>query len=257
MFFSWLAKLLYIIMDISSLEQLFPNISGYYFYKLIFKYRLAFSFIGIGAYLNYIFEIKVFKKKADKKYLLAFKIYVVFFFLFNIIFIPAENEFLDIISFGLMFILMLVVYLPFIYRNLRLSRRIEQGAYKNGLISLGVMGIFFILISVNMLADRAMIIFFDSSGYTFFYYAGWSSTIFAVLSAYYGFIRPAAYKKKWNSHLEAFFIFQNFRLSTSFFLFQFLWLFDYKWVLKKSLILSSFYPMKGERSVSVRMGITI
>ncbi len=196
MFFSWLAKLLYIIMDISSLEQLFPNISGYYFYKLIFKYRLAFSFIGIGAYLNYIFEIKVFKKKADKKYLLAFKIYVVFFFLFNIIFIPAENEFLDIISFGLMFILMLVVYLPFIYRNLRLSRRIEQGAYKNGLISLGVMGIFFILISVNMLADRAMIIFFDSSGYTFFYYAGWSSTIFAVLSAYYGFIRPAAYKKK-------------------------------------------------------------
>jgi hypothetical protein len=196
MVFSWMAKLLYWVNDINSLSALSTDATGYFFYKLIFKYRLAFISLSLGAYINDIFRNKVFKKEDKGKKKIIIRIYCVFYILFNILVMPADDSNVDIISFALMFLLMIIVYIPFIKDSFKLAKRIEKGVYKTGLLSLGLMGICFIMISINMVIDRAMIIFFDSDGYTFFYYAGWTGMIFGCLSAYIGFIRPAAYKEQ-------------------------------------------------------------
>ncbi len=186
-FFSWLAKFLYWTGGFTSIDAISEDTQGFYFYKLIFKYRLSFTFILIGAYLNYIFKARVFEKEMKRGEKIIITTYCIGSLIFNIAVIPTGDSTMDLISFALLFLLMVLVYIPFIISTFRLAKRIDEKIYRKGLQSLGIMGICLIMVTVCMLLDRAMIIFFDSAGYTFFYYLGWMSTILGVLFAYYGY----------------------------------------------------------------------
>ena len=190
--FSWLAKILYLAHNITSLTDMALDTPGYWFYSLVFKYRVCFAGFAMGGYFTYKFKERVFEKKINMKHhrIVQFSTFGVIFF--NLFITSNESSMLDLIAFGLMFLLVVMIYIPLISQTLKLLPKIDEEMYQRGLKALGWMGICFIGISVNMILDRAMIILFDSDGYTFFYYLGWLCSIFGSVAAYNGFIKPSS-----------------------------------------------------------------
>jgi len=73
-------------------------------------------------------------------------------------------------------------------------RILKEPQYKQATLSLSAMGLSFILVFFSFLLDRLMMLLFDSSGYTFFYFAAWGFVIVGAFAAYMGYIRTSRKK---------------------------------------------------------------
>ena len=89
---------------------------------------------------------------------------------------------------------MCYVYFPFVAASLKMYRLMKEPHYKRASLSLAVLGISFILVFVGFLADRLIMLFTDSEGYTVFYFAAWGFFIVGIFAAYLGYIRTSRQK---------------------------------------------------------------
>lgn len=199
LFFAWLAKLLSLIYGYNTIE-LFPlETPGLWVFARIIQYRLTFSFILVGTFLSTKFRNSIFKKEENSAFDRFLQIYTIISILFSLICYIPEQRIFDLITFMLAFILVIICYVPFMLETFKLSKKIRNTdkIYKNALISIGCMCIFFLLIFFGMVIDRAMMVFIDGClGYTIFYYIGWIAAILGVITAFLGYIRPTYVKPK-------------------------------------------------------------
>lgn len=192
--FSWLSKFLLVQEIIPEFVDMDPNITGFWFFAVILQFRVSFVVLVLAADITYILKVKIFDdmpKMAERWILIILSIFTV---LFTLIAVEQENVLLDALSFLFVLIIMCYVYFPFIIASLKMYRLMKEPHYKSASLSLAVLGISFIMVFVGFLADRLMILLFDSPGYTFFYFAAWGFVIVGTFAAYIGYIRTSRKK---------------------------------------------------------------
>ena len=197
--FSFISKLILLRYGYNSIENFPLDTSYLWLIARITQYRFSFAFIVGGAFFTNRFQGLVFDKEPKQWRNQIVLILTIITILFSLIFYFPSQDMFDLITFGLAFIIMLIIYIPFMIEAFKLGFKMEKAAkiYKTALISLGIMCICFLMILFGMLFDRIMIIFVEGcEGYTIFYYMGWISAILGVFTTFIGYIRPTLVKPK-------------------------------------------------------------
>jgi hypothetical protein len=194
--FSWLAKLLTIVLYDDYYNDISPLIPGYWLIQRITAFRVSFAWMVFGTYCTFYLKMKIFDAKPSQFERIFILTLSVVTFLFSLIFVQNGNVLLDVIAFLLAFLVMTFVYIPFVIASLRLRRSLEEPLYRRAAMSLAVMGGCFILILFCFLLDRIwMFTGLDLDGYTVFYFAAWFFGILGTAAAYYGYILPGQQQK--------------------------------------------------------------
>lgn len=102
---------------------------------------------------------------------------------------PGANQMLEVISFAIMLVLTISVYIPFLRHASKTWKRVDEPKYKSAFKSLVIMAIGFITIFICFLMDRLMLIFFQWA-YSIFYFMAWIFAIIAIYAAYRGYLYP-------------------------------------------------------------------
>ncbi len=192
--FSWLSKFILIQMDITGFTVLDPNTPGFWFYAIILQFRVSFVLLVLAADITYILKVKIFDdiyNQVEKWILIMLSIFTI---LFTLIAVEQGNILLDVLSFLFVLVIMCYVYIPFVVASLKMYRLMEEPHYKSASLSLAGLGLSFIMVLICFLADRLMMMLFDSSGYTVFYFAAWGFVIVGTFAAYMGYIRTSRQK---------------------------------------------------------------
>lgn len=192
--FSWLSKFYLIKNGILGFDDLDPNIPNFWFISVLLQFRISFVLLVIAADFTYILKVKVFDdmpKKIERLILIILSIATI---LFALIAIEQGNVLLDVLSFLSVLVIMTYVYVPFIIASLKMYRILEETQYKRATLSLSAMSFSFIMVFVSFLADRLIMLIFNSEGYTFFYFSAWAFSIIAAFAAYLGYIRTSRKK---------------------------------------------------------------
>ncbi len=163
-----------------------------------------FGFVGatIGTIYSYELYLSIFKKQVNqrkRKIMLAVGIGTIIFLVFGYQFDIDTNsavQIYELIAFILMFLFMVLVYIPFMKSAFYLARRIgeEQSHYSGGIKSLGHMASSFIGIFFSLVLDRVMLIAFNWA-YSAFYFLSWVFAITGIYAAYAGYIKPSMRKE--------------------------------------------------------------
>jgi hypothetical protein len=164
-------------------------------YGRIHSLRLTFTFVGIAVLYSYKFETKVFEKQPNplmKKLTIGFGIATI---LFSLIVYSPDNKALNLPAFLLSFLLMVVVYFPFMIRSFSTGRRMTEPQYKQAFIALGLMSLFYMLVFLNFIIDNIMLNMFQTR-FSVFYYIGWGCVLMSIITGYFGYIRPGSAKEQ-------------------------------------------------------------
>ncbi|MEE9376615.1 MAG: hypothetical protein V3V33_01090 [Candidatus Lokiarchaeia archaeon] len=183
--FSWLSK----VFVVTQLNVVQDGSIIAWMHNIITDFRLSEFFVTIAIFLSYILKVNVFEKgyKTLQKYVII--IYGIFSCVYVLFIYENGNTLLDIIAFLIVFIYMVMVYLPFLRRAIESYRAVEEKTYKQAFLSLAIMSFSFMLIFLNFAIDRVLI-FLGSPGFTVFYFLAWIFAIVGIFGAYYGYIRP-------------------------------------------------------------------
>lgn len=193
--FSWLAKLLTIVLYDPFYSAINPFIPGYWVIQRITAFRVSFAFMVFGTYCTFYLKMKIFDAKPSQVETIYIISLSVVTFLFSLIFVEDGNVLLDVIAFLLAFLVMTSVYIPFVVASLRLRRALKEPLFRRAALSLAAMGGCFILILLGFLLDRVWMFAFADDGYTVFYFAAWFFAILGTAAAYYGYIHPGQQQK--------------------------------------------------------------
>ncbi|NVM46359.1 MAG: ABC transporter ATP-binding protein [Candidatus Lokiarchaeota archaeon] len=188
--FSWISKVI-VFTQLSVIQD--GSIIAW-MYNLIVDFRVSEFFVTIAIFLSYILKVNVFEKgyNAIHKYIII--IYGIFACVYVLIIYELDNTLLDIVAFLIVFIYMVMVYVPFLRRAIQSYRGVEEKVYKQAFLSLAIMSFSFTLIFLNFAIDRVLI-FLGSPGFTVFYFLAWISAIVGIFGTYYGYIRPKSSEK--------------------------------------------------------------
>ncbi|MBD3342629.1 MAG: hypothetical protein GF353_26245 [Candidatus Lokiarchaeota archaeon] len=190
--FSWLSKLIVLYSQINYLEDNTLPDPGTPFAWIMFRiieFRISFVFVSIGTILSYILKVRVFDqgyKPYERNLIFSFGIFTILYAFFVFI---RGFLFLDVLAFLFVSILMIIVYIPFLFRCFNAYTSVEKRTYQIAFISLAIMSLSFVLIFIMFLIDRVLILLGDP-GFTVFYFAAWAFSIIGIVSAYLGYIRP-------------------------------------------------------------------
>ena len=198
-FFSWLAKFLIIYSNIDYLsDDSIPDpLTPLSWILLRISYsRISLLLITIATCGSYIFKEKVFEKQFKKTQSYLIITSGILIGLYSLVVYEKGNLLLDVIATFLVFLLMCVVYIPFMKKSIRSYKNSSIRNYKNAFLSLAIMSLSFLLIFFCFLINHIYFILdilstsltsserILASGYTFFYYLGWIFVIVGVTSAY-------------------------------------------------------------------------
>jgi hypothetical protein len=188
--FSWISKIL-AFTQVSVIQD--GSIIAW-MYNIIIDFRLSEFFVTIAIFLSYILKVNVFEKGYNTIHKYIIIIYGIFACVYVLIIYENGNTLLDIIAFLIVFIYMVMVYVPFLRRAIQSYRGVEEKNYKQAFLSLAIMSFSFTLIFLNFAIDRVLI-FLGSPGFTAFYFLAWISAIVGIFGTYYGYIRPKSSEK--------------------------------------------------------------
>jgi hypothetical protein len=195
--FSWLSKVfaLYSGIDYIEYNSILPDPGTPLSWILlrIVDFRISFVFLSIGIYLSYIFKVKVFGKGYNKVLRIIITLYAIFTAGFALFVYQRGNTLYDVFAFLFIFIFMAIIYIPFFIRSFQSYKDTDNKVFKTAFLSLAVMAIFFILVPLSFLIDRILILA-GGPGFSLFYFLAWIFVIFAILGAYFGYIRPKSEK---------------------------------------------------------------
>ena len=116
-------------------------------------------------------------------------IYEIFTIIYSFLIFEKGKMILDVFAFLFVALFMILIYVPFMKSSLSAYISINDPIFKKGFLSLALMSLFLIFVFVFLLIDRIFILYGDPR-YTIFYFIAWSFSIFAILCAYLGYIRP-------------------------------------------------------------------
>lgn len=186
MFLVWVSRVTYYSMNVEAMDP--KSLVGWLMFRIGF-YRISFVFICVTCYLSYRLKTSIFDAHPNKTYHAVILIYGVISAAFSLLFFDLAMPMYDLIAFFLMFIYVLVVYSEFMLKAYKLAIRVEDTVYKQGISSLAVMALCFILTVAFFLLDRVMILA-TGNYYSVFYYLADISLLVGIISAYFGYIRP-------------------------------------------------------------------
>jgi hypothetical protein len=188
--FSWISK----VFGFTQLSVIQNGSIIAWMYNIIVDFRLSEFFVTIAIFLSYVLKVNVFEKGYNTLYKYIVIIYGIFACIYVLIIYENDNVLLDIVAFLIVFIYMVMVYVPFLRRAIQSYRRAEEKVYKQAFLSLAIMSFSFTLIFLNFAIDRVLI-FLGSPGFTMFYFLAWISAIVGIFGTYYGYIRPKSSEK--------------------------------------------------------------
>ncbi len=157
----------------------------------LINYRFTFAFNVIAIFYSYLVYEGVFEKARNVRKFWVYLILGLAIMIYTLAIDTFQNYLQISISFLLVFIYTLIIYIPFSVKAFKLSSRLamEDKTYKNAVTSLGFMGIFYILLLLFFLFDQVNVLL-TGTKYSIFYFLGWASGLLALILAYFGYIRP-------------------------------------------------------------------
>lgn len=194
--FSWLSKVFILYSGIDYVYNSIlpdPGTPLSWILLRIIDFRMSFVFLSIGIYLSYIFKVKVFGKGYNKVLRIIITLYAIFTAGFALFVYQRGNTLYDVYAFLFIFIFMALIYIPFFIESFKSYKGTDNKVFKTAFLSLAIMAIFFILVPLSFLIDRILILA-GGPGFSLFYFLAWIFVIFAILGAYFGYIRPKSEK---------------------------------------------------------------
>ncbi len=189
-FFMMLSKIYYVYFGAEFLTEADP---GFWFESRVLYYRFGFMFIGVSILFAHIFRVKVFEGKPSKwiiYFIYGFCIVIIIDALFFFVF---KDLLSNLVLFALVFIYLLLVFVPFSAQSFRQSRStLLDTSYRNAFFYLGIMGVCFIMVLGFNLLDQLAHFIDNTITYSPFYFLGWISHVIGMLFAYFGFLKPKA-----------------------------------------------------------------
>lgn len=186
MFLVWVSRVTYYSMNVEAMD---PNsLVGWLMFRIGF-YRFSFVFICATCYLSYRLKLSIFDPHPKEGYHTVILIYGIISAAFSLLFFDLAIPAYDLIAFFLMFLYILVVYSEFMLKAYKLALRVEDPVYQQGIRSLAIMALCFILTITFFLLDRVMILA-TGNYYSVFYYLADVSLLVGIIFAYFGYIRP-------------------------------------------------------------------
>ena len=189
-FFSWLSKVLILYSNIDYLyDEAVPdplNPLSWILLRLT-DFRISFLFLTIASIFSYVFKVKIFGKsfnKSKKNFIFGLGTFTAFY---SLVIYHKEILILDVIAFFFVFLLMGVVYIPFMKSSIKSYKNSNINNYRKAFFSLAVMCLSFVLILLCFLIDR-IYIFMGDFGFTIWYFLGWILVIIGVIGAYFGYL---------------------------------------------------------------------
>ncbi len=189
-FFSWLSKILFLYSNIDYLydESVSdPLTPASWILLRISDFRMSFLFITIAIIFSYFFRVKLYEKDFKKFQSFIIMVYGIFTAFFSLVIYQKNYIILDVFTFFFVFLLMCIVYIPFMKKSIHAYKNSSIRNYRNAFLSLTIMSLSFILVLFCFLIDRIYILMGDF-GFTLFYYMGWILVIIAILGAYLGYL---------------------------------------------------------------------
>jgi len=196
--FSWLSKVLILY---SNIDYLYddsvsdPLTPASWILLRISDFRISFLFITIATIFSYFFKVKLFEKDFKKFQSFIILIYGIFTAFFSLVIYQKDNIILDVFTFFFVFLLMCIVYIPFMKKSIQAYKNTSMRNYRNAFLSLTIMSLSFILVLFCFLIDRIYILMGDF-GFTLFYFMGWIFLIIGILGAYFGYLYFSENKNK-------------------------------------------------------------
>ncbi len=186
-FFSWLSKVLILYSNIDYLyDETVPdplNPLSWILLRLT-DFRISFLFLTIASIFSYVFKVKIFEKKFNKlkkNFIIIFGIFTAFY---SLVIYHKEILILDVLAFLFVFLLMGIVYIPFMKSSIKSYKNSILNNYRKAFFSLAVMSLSFVLILLCFLIDR-IYIFMGDFGFTLWYFLGWIFVIIGIIGAYF------------------------------------------------------------------------
>ncbi len=192
LFFVWLSKVYILYSGIDYLQDLSvpdPLTPSSWILLRISEFRFSLLFITIAIAISYVFRVKVFERGFKRPQEIIVIIYSCFTAFFSFFIYQKGNLLLDVLSFFFVFILMFIVYLPFMIRSFRSYKDTRSNIYKKAFLSLGVMSLSYILALFCFLIER-IYVFYGHFGFTLFYYLGFIFVLIGISGIYFGYIYP-------------------------------------------------------------------
>lgn len=162
---------------------------GNYIIKLFIAYRIAFTFLIGSFYYSYKFEELIFEKEPQTKKNKLIYAFSVICLLFTIFVYTWGGLVYDLIDFVLIALLVIFVYFPFASKAKHLYAKIEEPVYKRAIYSLYLMSLCVILQFIFFVLERVVVLM-TRVGFSTFYYFAWGFGIMALITSYFGYIRP-------------------------------------------------------------------
>lgn len=180
---------LYYAGDFSSETVIIQEIFG-----RIHALRFTFSLVGIAALFSYKFKSIVFEKRANPTVQKLVYIFGVATILVSIFVFSPANKSLNLPAFFLIFILMIIIYFPFMFQSFTTGMRMVEKHYKQAFFSLGLMSLFYIMLFLFFIIDNVMLLLYQIR-FSAFYYIAWAFALMAIITGYLGYIRPGSVKE--------------------------------------------------------------
>ncbi len=186
-FFIMSAKIYYLYFITETFSESTP---GFWFISRVLDLRIGFIFI-IGSILcAQIFRVKVFDQKPARWINYSIFIFGIFIIGWGLIVYEYANLIYNAIFFGMVMLLLLLVFVPFSVKSFHSGRSsLIEAHYKRPFFYLGLMGLCFIGVLAFDGVDQAVHLI-SGGTYSIFYFLGWLSHIAAMLFAYFGFLGP-------------------------------------------------------------------
>ncbi len=189
-FFSWLSKvhILYSNIDYLYDESIPDPLTPISWISLrISDFRISFFFLTTATLFSYVFKVKIFEKNFKKTRGIIITAYSSFTAFYSLVIYQKGNLILDVLAFLFVFILMGIVYIPFMMSSMKAYKNSSIKNYKKAFFSLTVMSLSYVLILFCFLIDRIYILLGDF-GFTIFYFLGWIFVIIGAIEAYFGYL---------------------------------------------------------------------
>jgi hypothetical protein len=166
-----------------------------HFVGIFMEFRVGMSFVVAAFYYTYLFHQEVFTKVLNpkKNHLMLFFAFVVI--IYNLVVFTGENSIFDTLGYGLIFLYLFIVFIPFTKDAIIVARKLTEPVYRKAFYSIAGSGISFLACFLFLLLDNLQKMM-GGPDYSIFYFLFTLSIPIIIYSIYRGYIYPRVYAEK-------------------------------------------------------------
>jgi hypothetical protein len=186
-----LATVAVFIWSFNNDEMLFAN----HFVGIFMEFRVGMSFVVAAFYYTYLFHQEVFTKVINPKKNRIMLVLVLLVIIYNLVVFTGENSIFDTLGYGLIFIYLFIVFIPFVKDAFHIAGKLTEPVYRKAFYSIGGSGISFLACFLFILLDNLQKMA-GGPDYSIFYFLFALSIPAIIYSIYRGYIYPRVYVEK-------------------------------------------------------------